>query len=144
MLAVILMHELFDEMQPLRPVINKYIGKQQQDYLQTMYNIVTLGLAHTHQTTGTAETLSLMMETRFCQYSVAQEFYTWDLIWIGDEMASNFFFSSYIFSSLIKIWLNGFYFTTWTWLLVTFPYLSCVTKDPMCTIPGSQPCWPQV
>ena len=45
MLAVILMHELFDEMQPLRPVINKYIGKQQQDYLQTMYNIVTLGLA---------------------------------------------------------------------------------------------------
>ena len=144
MLAVILMHELFDKMQPLRPVINKYIGKQQQDYLQTMYNIVTLGLAHTHQTTGTAETLSLMMETRFCQYSVAQEFYTWDLIWIGDEMASNFFFSSYIFSSLIKIWLNGFYFTTWTWLLVTFPYLSCVTKDPMCTIPGSQPCWPQV
>ena len=144
MLAVILMHELFDEMQPLRPVINKYIGKQQQDYLQTMYNIVTLGLAHTHQTTGTAETLSLMMETRFCQYSVAQEFYTWDLIWIGDEMASNFFFSSYIFSSLIKIWLNGFYFTTWTWLLVTFPYLSCVTKDPRCTIPGSQPCWPQV
>ena len=124
MLAVILMHELFDEMQPLRPVINKYIGKQQQDYLQTMYNIVTLGLAHTHQTTGTAETLSLMMETRFCQYSVAQEFYTWDLIWIGDEMASNFLFSSYIFSSLIKIWLNGFYFTTWTWLLVTFP--SCL------------------
>ena len=114
MLAVILMHELFDEMQPLRPVINKYIGKQQQDYLQTMYNIVTLGLAHTHQTTGTAETLSLMMETRFCQYSVAQEFYTWDLIWIGDEMASNFFFSSYIFSSLIKIWLNGFHFTTCT------------------------------
>ena len=46
MLAVILMHELFDEMQPLRPVINKYIGKQQQDYLQTMYNIVEPGLAH--------------------------------------------------------------------------------------------------
>ena len=144
MLAVILMHELFDEMQPLRPVVNKYIGKQQQDYLQTMYNIVTLGLAHTHQTTGTAETLSLMMETRFCQYSVAQEFYTWDLIWIGVEMASNFFFSSYIFSSLIKNLVEWILFYYLDLVAGYVSILSCVTKDPRCTIPGSQPCWPQV